>query len=142
MTQKYSAKESVVINAPASKVWQALVTPDIIKQYLFGVETISDWQEGSSIIYRGVWDGKTFEDRGKITKIEPEKILATTYWTSFSGLPDSPENYERVTYQLSREGSQTILTITQDDILSEESRDHSAKNWQGVLTALKNLLEK
>ncbi len=51
MTQKYSAKESVVINAPASKVWQALVTPDIIKQYLFGVETISDWQEGSSIIY-------------------------------------------------------------------------------------------
>jgi len=142
MTNKYSAKQSITINAPAFKVWQALVTPDIIKQYLFGVEAISDWREGSSIIFRGTWDGKPFEDKGKILKIEPEKILATTYWTSFSGLPDSPENYQRVTYELSSQSRKTILTVTQDDILSEEGRNQAAENWQVTLTALKDVVEK
>ena len=142
MTQKYSAKQSVTINAPSFKVWHALVTPEIIKHYFFGVETITDWREGSPIIFRGDWEGKPFEDKGKILKFEPEKLLATTYWSAFFGLPDSPENYQRVVYELSPEGKQTVLTITQDDIRTEESRDHTAKNWEMVLNALKNLLEK
>ena len=142
MTPTYSVNQSITINVPSSKVWQALITPNIIKQYFFGVDAVSDWREGSSIIFRGDWEGKPFEDKGKILKIEPEKLLTTTYWSPFSGLPDVPENYQRITYQLSREGSKTVLTITQDDILSEESRDQSAKNWGMVLNALKNLLEK
>ena len=130
------------MNVPSAKVWQALTTPELIKQYLFGTEAVSDWQVGSPITYKGVWEGKTYEDKGKIIELEPEKHLLTTYWSAFSGLPDAPENYQNVAYELSPEDGGTKLTITQDNINSEASRDHSAKNWRIVLQSMKALLEK
>ena len=33
----------VEINAEPSKVWNVLTTPEIIKEYLFGTETITNW---------------------------------------------------------------------------------------------------
>lgn len=142
MKQPFSAKSSVTIHADAAKVWSALTNPALIKQYLFGTEAISDWREGSSITYRGVWQGKSYEDKGVIKKIEPNKLLVSTYWSAFSGLPDSAENYNTVTYTLDERDGETTLTITQDNISSKESADHSEGNWKMVLESLKNLLEK
>ena len=142
MTTKFTALASITINASPASVWKALTDPAMIKQYLFGTEVVSDWKEGSEIIYKGIWEGKTYEDKGIILKIEPEKLLETNYWTSFSGLPDSPENYQKVTYQLSRDGDNTVLTITQDGIPTDEARAHSETNWAMVLDGLKKLLEK
>lgn len=137
-----TAKASVLIHAPVSKVWDALINPEQIKKYLFGTEVTSDWREGSSITYRGSWEGKTYEDKGIIEKIEPEKILRSTYWSSMSGTEDKPENYAVVTYELNKENDGVRLTITQDNCKTEESRQHSEKNWAMVLNTLKDLLEK
>ena len=142
MKQPFSAKSSVTIHVDAAKVWSALTNPVLIKQYLFGTEAISDWKEGSSITYKGVWQGKSYEDKGIIKKIEPNKLLVSTYWSAFSGLPDSPENYNTVTYTLEERDGETTLTITQDNIGTKESADHSQGNWKMVLESLKNLLEK
>ena len=142
MTTKFTARASITIKSSTASVWNALTDPTMIKQYLFGTEVVSDWKEGSEIIYKGVWEGKMYEDKGIILKIEPEKLLETNYWTSFSGLPDSPENYQKVTYQLSRDGDNTVLTITQDGIPTDEARAHSETNWAMVLDGLKKLLEK
>jgi uncharacterized protein YndB with AHSA1/START domain len=38
----------VQINAPAS-VWEALVNPELIKQYLFDTEVTTDWNVGGPI---------------------------------------------------------------------------------------------
>ena len=141
MNNKYTATASTTINAPASKVWQALVNPELIKQYLFNTEVISDWEVGSSIIYRGEWEGKAFEDKGKILKIEPEKVLMSTHWSPLSGVPDIPENYHTVTYTLSDQGDSTEVTIIQDNNATEEEKAHSEKNWNLVLDGLKKLLE-
>jgi uncharacterized protein YndB with AHSA1/START domain len=40
MNDKYVAKAKTTIHAPISKVWQALVNPEIIKQYLFNTDVI------------------------------------------------------------------------------------------------------
>jgi uncharacterized protein YndB with AHSA1/START domain len=141
MNQKLTAKQSIIINSPASKVWNALTNPDLIKQYCFGVEAISDWKVGSPIIYKGVWEGKEFEDKGNILRSEPQKLLLCNYWSSFSGLPDSLENYQNVAYELSQENSGTRLTITQDNIPDEKGRQQSEQNWGLVLNKLKELLE-
>ena len=135
------AKSTIIVNAPASKVWQALTDPKLIKQYLFGTDAKSDWKEGSTLTYSGVWEGKAYEDKGKILKVVPEKLLETTYWSSMRGLPDQPENYNKVTYQLSAENGSTTLTITQDNVKTEQEREHSEKNWGMVLQGLKKLLE-
>lgn len=141
MNNKYTAQATTTIHAPASKVWQALVNPEIIKQYLFNTDVISDWREGSPIIYRGEWQGKPFEDKGKILKIEPEKVLKSTHWSPLSGVPDMPENYHTVTYTLSGNGDHTEVTITQDNNASEEEKEHSEENWNTVLAGMKKLLE-
>ncbi len=141
MNNKYVAKATTTIHAPASKVWQALVNPEIIKQYLFNTDVISDWKVGSPIIYRGEWEGKPFEDKGEILAMEPEKLLKSTHWSPLSGVPDSPENYHTVTYTLSDKGESTEVTITQDNNATEEEKTHSEKNWQTVLKGMKDLLE-
>jgi uncharacterized protein YndB with AHSA1/START domain len=141
MNNKFTATATTTIHAPVSKVWQALVNPEIIKQYLFNTDVLSDWKVGSPITYKGEWEGKAFEDKGKILEIEPEKTLKSTHWSPLSGVPDIPENYHTVTYTLSDQGGRTELTITQDNNATEEEKAHSEKNWQTVLQGMKELLE-
>ncbi|SRR6266404_5752020 len=142
MPNTFTAVTSIEIRAPAEKVWEALITPSIIKQYLFGTEASSEWKVGSSITYKGEWQGKSYEDKGVILEFEPEKKLVSTYWSSMGGLPDMPENYNKVTYELSPAGNATQLTITQDNAKTEESKNHSEQNWKMVLGKIKELLEK
>ncbi len=141
MDKTYTVKVTSTISAPPSRVWEALTKAELIKQYLFGTETITDWRKGSAIVWKGSWQGKRYEDKGKILKIEPEKVLETTYWSSMSGLEDKPENYKRVTYELSPENAGTRLTLTQDNNATEDEKNHSEQNWKMVLEGLKKLIE-
>jgi len=140
-TQSVTAKATITIDAPTSKVWDALTRPDLVKQYLFGTDVITDWKVGSPISYKGVWQGKAYEDKGKVVQFVPGKLLVSTFWSSLEGLPDTPENYKTVTYELTAQGSQTQLTISQDNNDSEEAARHSEQNWQMVLGGIKKLVE-
>jgi uncharacterized protein YndB with AHSA1/START domain len=141
MNKTLIAKATITINASTSKVWDALTKPEIIKQYLFGTQVTTDWQVGSPITYKGSWQGKAYEDKGRVLQIEPGKLLVSTFWSSLSGLPDIPENYKTVRYELTAEGNGTRLTITQDNNASQEDADHSVQNWKKVLDGIKKLLE-
>ena len=141
MNNKFTARATTIINAPVSKVWQALVNPELIRQYLFDTEVITDWKVGSPITYKGEWQGKAFEDKGEILDIEPEKLLRSTHWSPLSGVPDTPENYHTVTYTLTDKGDRTEVTITQDNNATEEEKEHSERNWNTVLDGMKKLLE-
>lgn len=141
MNRKFTARATATVHAPISKVWQSLVNPEIIKQYLFDTEVVTDWQVGSPIVYKGIWQGKPFVDKGEILKIEPERLLMSTHWSPLSGVPDTPENYHTVTYTLSENGDSTEVTITQDNNSTEQEKDHSESNWETVLAGMKKLLE-
>ena len=142
MNNKFTAQATTLVNAPASKVWDALTNPSLIKQYLYGTQVTSDWKVGSPITYKGEWEGKSYEDKGEILQIEPDKLLVSTFWSSLAGLPDLPENYKTVRYELLPEGNGTKLTITQDNNATQEEADHSTQNWTTVLDKFKELLEK
>jgi len=141
MNRKLVAKATILIHAPRSRVWEALTDPELIQQYLFGTEVTTDWQVGSPIIYKGMWEGKPFEDKGNVLQIEPEKLLVSSFWSALSGLPDIPENYQTVRYELAAEGSATRVTVTQDNNNSREEADRAAGNWKMVLDGMKKLLE-
>jgi uncharacterized protein YndB with AHSA1/START domain len=49
------ASSSITIDAPVAQVWDALVNPAAIKQYMFGTNVISDWKKGSAIVWKGEW---------------------------------------------------------------------------------------
>jgi uncharacterized protein YndB with AHSA1/START domain len=142
MKSDITGRASTTINAPVSKVWEALTTPSIIKQYFFGTDAISDWKVGSPLIFKGEWQGKKYEDKGTILDIVPQKIFKYSYWSSMSGIEDKPENYVIVTYELNGNDSSTVLNITQENIPDEKTRIHSEENWNKVLGDLKKLMEK
>jgi uncharacterized protein YndB with AHSA1/START domain len=141
MANKLTAKASININVPVSKVWKALTDPAMIKEYLFGTNTVSDWQMGSSITYSGEWEGKSYEDIGVIIDIVPEKLLHTTYYSAMSGKEDKPENYANVIYKVSPDDGHSLITITQDNIDDEKQQQHTVENWGKVLESMKKLLE-
>jgi uncharacterized protein YndB with AHSA1/START domain len=142
MNNRLIAKASTTIDAPVAKVWDALVTPSTIKQYMFGTNVASSWKEGSPISWKGEWQGKAYEDKGVILKIEPRRLLKYSHFSPLTGQPDTPENYHNVTIELSSKGPQTTVSLSQDNNATEEERKHSEKNWETMLASLKKLLEK
>ncbi len=141
MDRKLIARASITIDASAAEVWKALTTPAIIKKYFFGSEIVTDWKVGSPILYRGEWQGRAYEDKGTILKFEPEKLLVSTHWSPLAGVPDLPENYHTVAYELTPHGSSTTVVLTQDNNASEEERSHSEQNWRAMLEGLKKVVE-
>jgi uncharacterized protein YndB with AHSA1/START domain len=135
------ASASITINAPIARVWEALVNPDMIKQYMFGTDVVTDWKEGSPIVWQGEWQGKAYQDKGTILKIDQERVLQYSHFSPLSGQPDVPENYHTVTIELSGQGRQTNVSLSQDNNATEQDREHSEKNWQMMLEGLKKLLE-
>ncbi len=135
------AKARVNINIPIKKVWEALVNPALIRKYMFGTTVESKWKKGSAITWKGEWEGKKYEDKGTILRIEKEKVLQYTHYSPMMGKPDLPENYHTVTIETFpyREGTSVILT--QDNNVTEEEKLHSEKNWRMMLEGLKKLLE-
>ena len=136
-----TATKSIVINATAQRVWEALTDPAQVKQYMWGSEVVSTWKQGSPLVYRGVWEGKPFEDKGTILEIDPPRLLRTNYFSPLSGKPDVPENYAEVTYALSAQAGGTKLTVTQSNIPNEAGKTQSEGNWGTVLDAVKKLIE-
>jgi uncharacterized protein YndB with AHSA1/START domain len=136
-----TTESSIVIDGPIEKVWAALTTPELIKQWFFGVDTESDWTAGSPIVSRSEWQAKSRLDKGVILTIEPPHLLVHTHWSDQSGLPDRPESYQEVTWRLEERGGSTAVTVSERNLPSEEAKAISDQGWGVALTALKSLLE-
>jgi uncharacterized protein YndB with AHSA1/START domain len=141
MQKDHVAESSITIDAPREEIWDALVRPEAVKQYMFGTTVVSDWQEGSRITWKGDWKGASYEDKGVILKVEPGRTLQYTHFSPLSGLPDTPENYHTVTIELSGQGDQTRVELSQDNNLTAEERKHSEENWRMMLAGLKKYVE-
>jgi uncharacterized protein YndB with AHSA1/START domain len=141
MAQSFSNKKSVIINASVDDVWKALTDPVLIKQYYLGVDTIGEWKEGNTIVFKGEWQGKKVEGKGKVLQLEDNKLLKHSYLSNISGLEDRPENYHIVTYELAPQDSGTKLTLTEENLQSKEMQEQSAKLWDMIFGNLKKLLE-
>ncbi|MGZ8464715.1 MAG: SRPBCC domain-containing protein [Candidatus Binatia bacterium] len=142
MSKNFVARATASIEAPKSKVWQALVAPDAIKQYLFGAEVESEWSEGNPIRWKGEINGQQYQDRGVILKIEPEQILQYSHFRPLSGKPDKFENYHIITIHLFGSGNKTEVLLSQDNNTDDKARRESARNWRKVLAGLKRYVEK
>lgn len=117
-----STSASTTIEAPAQEVWEALTTPELIKQWFFGVDTETDWTPGSPIVHRGEWQGKPYEDKGEIVRFEPPELLVHTHWSDLSGKPDSPEHHQEVSWGLAERDGATELTITERNLPRRRGR--------------------
>lgn len=142
MNHNLIVSKSIDINAEPSKVWEALTNPDIIKEYLFGTETITDWKVGSEIIFQGEYHGQKYKDKGVVRENILNTLLSYNYWSGFSGLEDKPENYSLVTYTLKQNNNMTTLTWTQKGYANEASYKHTENSMDEFLGSIKKIIER
>jgi uncharacterized protein YndB with AHSA1/START domain len=138
MKTEFDAVVEMDIHAPATRVWDALVNPAVIKKYMFGADVISDWKKGSSIIWKGEWEGKPFEDRGTVLDVQPNKKLM---YSHISPLPNGKEDTHTVTIELTSGNDVTHLNLVQDNNTSSQAKKHSEGNWSMMLGEMKKAIE-
>lgn len=149
MSSPLVVKNSIVINAPAAEVWDALVNPEQTKKYMFGCDPLTDWKVGSPLLWRGYYEGQEMIFvKGEVVEIQPGKSLVyTVIDPNNPAIPDIPENYLTVTYDLAEENGQTVFTVTQGDyskVAEGEKRYNdtmSQGGWQSILVQIKDLVE-
>lgn len=133
---RYTVNKTIQLKANPAKVWEALTTPAITKKYFFSCETISTWEEGSSIVYKA---DQTIHIKGTIVKIRPGTFLEYTFLPAAT--PDLPANYMKVSWELTAEDGETTLEITQGTFYDESKYNDSVAGWDYVLKGLKSLLK-
>lgn len=141
MNRELIATTSISIHASAAIVWDALVNPEMIRQYMYGTEARSNWTLGSPITFTGEWKGAPYVDKGTILEINPLRVLSYSFWSSLSGTDDFEDNYTHITYHLSEFDDNTILVITQDNLETDDQVVKAEENWMAVGHKLKALLE-
>jgi len=149
MENSIFVKNSIQIDAPASKVWDALINPEKTKIYMFGCEAVSDWNLGSDLNWKCVIDGKEIVVViGKVVSFEPMKRLIYTVFDPNSDMENIPENYLTVTYLLEEIEGKTYLRVTQGDFSKVAEGDRRYKEvykngegWNPILLQIKGLVE-
>jgi uncharacterized protein YndB with AHSA1/START domain len=140
MQTNHKSNYRTVVKAPLPKVWDALINPELVKQYFFGSNMETDLKVGSPIYFWGDYEGKPYKDKGIIQEYVPNQLLSYTYLSNWSNLPDVPENYLLVTYSVKEVDGGTELTIVQTNYDDEKAK-HSEENWKIVIDGLKKLVE-
>ena len=140
--QDYDATVTLDINAPIEAVWAALTEPELVKQYMYGANLVTDWSVGGQITWSGAWEGKPYQDKGIVLGCEPNKRLQYTHWSPLSGVEDKSENYHTVTVALRENKESTGLTLTQSNNPSQAAADTMANNgWRPMMLGLKTVAE-
>ena len=134
-------RSRTTIDASIDRVWTAITTPNEMKQWFFGVDTEADWRAGGTLVHRGEYGGKPYIDKGEILEFDPPRRLVHTHWSDVSGLPDAPEHYQVVAWDLTERDDGTELVITERNLPSQDAAATSEQGWTSALGALKALLE-
>ncbi|MHB1287463.1 MAG: SRPBCC family protein [Leptospirales bacterium] len=130
------------IKTTADELWEALTSPEFIRQYWMDNIVESDWKKGSSVKFMKR-DGNLILT-GKILASEKPRVLSYT-WSFQMDEALRTENPSQVTFLLERfEANPDLmkLTVTHDDF-PENSKafPRISIGWPMVLSSLKTLLE-
>ena len=129
---------AIIINAPASKVFEALTQPELVKQWQFGKTVESDWQSGHAIKFIAESEGKVLEQWGTILEIRSNEMLKYNLFTPAPGIEDKKENYNITSYILKNENGQTHIELIQED---NRPFGFVPATLKPILVALKKVVE-
>ncbi|WP_168119061.1 SRPBCC family protein [Paenibacillus sp. HB172176] len=137
---KASFVYTTYIATTPEKLWAALTNGEFTKQYFFGREIISDWQEGSE--FKLMIKDK-IEHHGVVLVSDPYRMLSMT-WSVKDG---ESERFSKVTFELTALEQTMKLKLLHEDLLEKDIREDNGKmdgfntGWPVILSNLKSLLE-
>jgi uncharacterized protein YndB with AHSA1/START domain len=127
----------IYIKATPERLWKALIDPKLRAQYSFGVETHSDWTNGSS--YTAAVPGVIDIAAGENLEVDPPNRLVQSFNALWSD-DVKAQGTSRVTYDIEQIEDSCRLTVTHDQ-LPEDANPELYGGWPMILSGLKTLLE-
>jgi uncharacterized protein YndB with AHSA1/START domain len=128
------------IASTPERVWEALTSAEISKQYFFGNTVEIEQRVGGSYIVRQP-DG-SLHISGEVVAYDPPRKLAFTFNVNW---PDLIEKLgpTLVSYEIEPAGDAVRLTMTEwhDRPLSDDILEGGRQGWPAILSSLKSVLE-
>lgn len=131
----------ITINAPTQRVWDALTKPEIVKIWQYGSDLITNWEVDSDIRFRSEWEGKVFEQWGKVLEVRPNELVKYSLFAPRPDLEDKRENYFIMSYTFPADHGQTKLEIIQEDNRPIAVQEEPQGEENPLLQSLKKVAE-
>jgi uncharacterized protein YndB with AHSA1/START domain len=132
---------TIKINASRQKVWDTITKAELVKLWQYGSDLITTWEIGSDIKFRTEWEGRIFEQWGKVLEVRPNELVKYSLFAPRPDLEDKPENYFIMSYVLTQQDGLTQLVIIQEDNRPNAIQEPRQGEENPVLKSLKQLAE-
>lgn len=134
MTPQTSAEplvKEIILDAPVSRVWEALTSKDQLKQWCFEMDAFKP-EPGFRFQFYGEKDGKKYLHLCRVIEVEPQKKMKWLW--AYEEVPGDTW----VTFELFPMGHQTKLRLTHEGLENLPQDEHYAKNnfsegWNAIL---------
>lgn len=134
-------RSQITIQATVEKVWDTITNPISVKLWQYGSDLLTTWEIGSDIIFSTEWEGKIFEQWGKVLDFRPCELVKYSLFAPRPDLEDKPENYFIMSYFLTNENGYIKLEIIQEDNRPGAVQEEIQGEENPVLLSLKQLAE-
>jgi uncharacterized protein YndB with AHSA1/START domain len=131
---------TIYIASTPERVWEALTSAELSRQYFFGNSVEVEQRVGGAYVVRTP-DG-ALHISGEVVECDPPKKLSFTFNVTW------PELIEKlgptlVTYEIAPAGDAVRLTMSEahDRPLSDDILSGGRQGWPAILSSLKSLLE-
>jgi uncharacterized protein YndB with AHSA1/START domain len=137
---------TIEIHAPSNRVWTILTDSSFIQQYMFGCVVKTSWEQGSKLLWKGAADGH-IHVKGHVVAIDAPRRLEYTALGADLKIPDVPEKYLTIIYELENNGSSTRLRVSIGDFdtvgngKARYDETVAAAGWTPRLEKIKQLAE-
>lgn len=127
------------IRTTPERLWSALTSPEVMRQYWFGMHQESEWKAGAS--WRLLFSDGRVADAGEIVEIDPPKRLVIKWRNEFK--PEmKAEGPALCTYELEpMDGAVKLTVIHAIDRPDSKFITAVSGGWPRILSNLKSLLE-
>ena len=133
---------TIKINASMDRVWETITKAELVKLWQYGSDLITSWEAGSDIRFRTEWEGKVYEQWGKVLEVIPKESVKYSLFAPRPGLEDKPESYFIMTYSLTNKNGETVLKIIKEDSRENVIEEEAESEENPVLKLLKEVAER
>jgi uncharacterized protein YndB with AHSA1/START domain len=128
----------IYIKTTPERLWEAITDPEMRAKYSFGVQTESEWTQGSE--YESGVPGVIDIAAGENIEVDPPRRLVQSFNALWSDDVKSAGT-SRVSWEIEPVGDDSCqLTVTHDQ-LPDDANSELFGGWPMILSGLKTLLE-
>ncbi len=130
----------IYISTTPEKLWNALIDPEMTKQYWGRHRNVSEWKAGSLWQHQDYDDASIVDLVGKVVESTPPRRLVLTW--AFPADAKNEAKHSQVTFEIEPYNEAVRLTVIHEDLEPDSEMLHGiTQGWPAVLSALKTLLE-